>query len=666
MTASALGRPLSTLRDGVTGLAGDQSRPIPLSAMRVEVAIEAGLAVIATTRTFRNQESEPVEAVLTFPVPFDAVVTGLSAQVDGRMLTATAQAKAQARETYEGAVARGKLAILHEEALKGVHVLSVGQLGPGATAAVTVETVMPLAAVGDLLLLRLPMTVGELYGTSPLMPADDLVTGPGALAAATLRVTTDAGRVSLDGHGPLAGEATVPLDRSIVLRLEGGRLGERQGRDAFGRTVRLSLQPLPRGDGALDCAVLFDRSGSTGGRAGEGDETVWQAMRRGLADAAATFRPTDSIALWQFDSGCQNLGAGRGARAVSGLLAHLGPPAGGTELGQAIDALAAAGVRDIAVLTDGQTHASEAHGAAAKGCRVSAVLVGDGSLDAGVDHLATMTGGTVAWAPGAQVGTVIRQALESLRSAGAATTGTVHGGRPVRVDARRSGVALAATWADDGVPEPGARTAAAADAVGRFCAALALPLMEEEEAGALAAAHGLCTHLTSLVLVDEAGEAQEGLPAMRKVPLMDLARFSMPAPSARPSRVAHFEMIAPSAACMPPPPSAGPRGSRDPRALDLLRRPDLIDWATQGGRIAAGDLSALPPAVLLRLRPLAADPEVEALARALGLDPLLAVLALLAERHGVFDRHARRVAQRLLATADPTLLAAAQLSLAAA
>jgi hypothetical protein len=640
MTASALGHPLATLRDGVTGFAGDRSRPMPLAAMRVEVAIGAGLAVVTTTRRFRNAESEPIEAVLTFPVAFDAVVTGLSAQVDGRTLTAQARAREDARAVYEDALDRGKLAILHEEALKGVHVLSVGQLGPGAEVAVTVETVTPLALAGDTAVLRIPTTVGALYGASPLTPADDLVTGEGALGTATLAARADGGTLVLDGRGALAGDATVPLDRPIVLRLEGGSFGERTGRDAFGRQVRLSLAPAPRTGTALDVAVLFDRSGSTGHAAGASGETVWHAMRRGLSGAFAALGQDDRVALWQFDSECKPLGGSRGTGALS-LLDYLGAPAGGTELGAAVERVAKAGARDVLVLTDGQTHASEAQAAAAQGCRISAVLVGDGSLDAGVGHLAALTGGQVAWAPVDAVGPVIATALDGLRLPARATTGTLSAGRPSRIEACRAGVALAVSW-----QEGPRQDAGGADAVGRYAAALALPLLPAGEAGAFAAAHGLCTHLTSLVLVDEAGEAQEGLPAMRKVPLAPLAAFAAPSMAAAPAvtrvpainfaAVMHYD-IAPS---MPSPP-----------------RPGYVAWGRLGPRLVKGDLDGLPPSLRAHLARMADLDPVQHLARSLGIPSMLAALALLARDAGFRgDRHAARVAARLLASADPALV----------
>ena len=99
-------------------------RPIPLIATRFDVGIEGGLAVVTTRRTFRNDEAAGIEATLTFPVPVHATLFALEARIAGRTLAA--HAKAQARATYEDALERGKSAVLHEEVLRGVHMLSVG------------------------------------------------------------------------------------------------------------------------------------------------------------------------------------------------------------------------------------------------------------------------------------------------------------------------------------------------------------------------------------------------------------------------------------------------------------------------------------------------------------------------------------------------------------
>ena len=127
-------------------------------------------------RVSENKEDLPIGAVLTMSVGFDAVVTGLSATIDGRKLTAKARTQNAARDVYEDAINDGKLSVLHEEVLKGVHTLSIAQLGPGKEVEVELEMVTALGSISGEPFLRVPTTVGQIYGASPFLPADDLIT----------------------------------------------------------------------------------------------------------------------------------------------------------------------------------------------------------------------------------------------------------------------------------------------------------------------------------------------------------------------------------------------------------------------------------------------------------------------------------------------------------
>ncbi|MCG7363734.1 hypothetical protein MHZ93_20985 [Roseomonas sp. ACRSG] len=79
-------------------------QPIPLTATRFSVRILGTLALVTAERCFRNVERQSIEATMTFPVPVQAALVGLSAQIGGRRLVAQTQRKAQARERYEAAM----------------------------------------------------------------------------------------------------------------------------------------------------------------------------------------------------------------------------------------------------------------------------------------------------------------------------------------------------------------------------------------------------------------------------------------------------------------------------------------------------------------------------------------------------------------------------------
>jgi len=686
MQASALGHPLETLHDGLTTFCNGEAVPIPLVATAISVRVQSGLAFVRMTRTFRNAEGNPIEAVMTFPVGFDAVVTGLAATIDGRRMVGVAKERAEARETYESALDEGRLSVLHEEVLRGIHILSVGALPPGAEVEVELEQTVSLADVGGVPFLRLPMTAGQLYGTSPLLPSDDLVIAD-VRHVAQLSVTVDAGRAVLEGR-TLAPEETkeILLDRALELRIEGGAFGSLDGIAADGRRVRMTLSPVGAGEVALDLHIIVDRSGSTNSPVREGTVSIWEAMRNGLAVELAALRSTDRLALWQFDSECQLLGVAGGATCAK-LVDALEGPRGGTELAGAVRAAVAEGAKDILVLTDGQTWAHMVEDLKGEGLRISAILVGPRSLDANIGHLCAMTSGQVLYAPGRDVGAALRTAFAALRRPGAAARGEVDVVGPREVTALRGGVTLQAGWLD------GPEVATASDAVGRFAAALALPLLPTETAEAFARAHSLCTHMTSLVLVDDAGEATEGFSRMRKVPLMsgraelpvqaymsrEMLTDAVPFPTqgrltahrrvidtALDKRTGFLELRRYAVPGAPTGSAEGRSDKGEKTTVSLRRRlPDLskfngFAWDQHGDALLTGDLASLSGAQLavvedLALKLRAADPNLAMAPMDMATARRLA-LGLIADRTG--GRMAERFARRALRGAPDWVRAA--------
>src|SRR5262249_9889387 len=153
--------PLHALVAG--GFVSGTKYPIPLVATRFEVDLNHGLAIVTATRTFRNAEDSSIEATITFPMPVHAILFNLEMRIEGRILKAHAQRKNQARETYERAIERGKTTVLHEEVLRGVHMLSVGHVPPGAEIEVSATWTMTLTNLNGRAQLRIPLTVGDIY-----------------------------------------------------------------------------------------------------------------------------------------------------------------------------------------------------------------------------------------------------------------------------------------------------------------------------------------------------------------------------------------------------------------------------------------------------------------------------------------------------------------------
>jgi hypothetical protein len=530
--------PLAAFIDGAVD--GDR-QPVPLIATRFDVTLAGGLAVVNAIRVFRNGEAKSIEATITLPVPVHAQVFGLSARIGERTLNAVAKAKAEARETYEDAVDRGKAAVLHEEALRGVHVLSVAHIAPGEEIEVRVQWVESLRAAGERLKLRIPTTLGEIYGRSPLIDVDNLLTG-GEVQIAQLSITSE-GPVWLGETRVEGGHASVSLNRPIDLSIPTALPRTLVGLAAGGGRVCLAFSAAGA-DEPLDLAILVDRSGSMNTRCSAGGaRTKHEAVVEGLA--AASLGAADRIHLWQFDNHAQQVGETHGT-GLPQLTAQLAPPQGGTEIGQAISTvIGICEAADILVITDGQSHALDVQALARHGRRISVVLVGEDSLEARIGHLAALTGGEIFVASDADIPAVIQAAFTALR-----------GGSVVRsaegvLATQRGGLVIEAVW--NAAETEDAQAPELARAVAAFAASLRLPTLTEAEAAQLAEREGLVTHLTSLVLVDEAGPTQEDLPAQRKVALpepavLDFSVFS---------RLSVAESIAPSFAqtslAQPPP-----------------------------------------------------------------------------------------------------------------
>lgn len=218
---------------------------------------------------------------------------------------------------------------------------------------------------------------------------------------------------------------------------------------------------------------------------------------------------------------------------------------------------------------------------------------------------------------------------------------------------------LRASWQETAAPEETPDTA-----LSRSIAAVAAALAETE---------GLVCHLTSLVLVDEAGAAQEGLLAQRKLATMTPALISPQAAAAPmlaspeflaspPPLRSLFRRAGPRQAAVTPPPPRPPRthragsGGQDWRGLRLAL--GLLDRSTAPEALRRGELASLPPALQAVVRRAAGWPEIAALAQSLGAAPEVVVLALIAEREAEADRGARRFARAVLGRADPAAVAA--------
>lgn len=643
--------------------------PVPLASTGIDVNISSGLAVVETRRLFRNDEKTPIEAVMTFPVPVHAVLFALEARIDGRLVKGCARQRQQAREVYEAAVEAGKAAVLHEEVLRGIHTLSAANIRPGGEIEVTLRWAAALSHVAGQGLLRIPLTVGDVYGCSGLPDADKLTHSAREPQCARLQITCPDGNVVIAGLTPTKvsqdGAYSVPLNRPIDLIAPVPADKELCGIAADHRRVTLTISPALIGEHACRLAVLADHSGSMAGAFGAdaagAQLSKHEATLKLVKSITASLRAGDELDLWQFDNAAERVGLLESfdLASLGLLLTEMSPPRGGTEIGRSIARVAReSAATDILLVTDGKSHALDVQTIAGLGRRISVLLIGEDSLDANVGHLAALTGGELFIATPSNLETVADSLISAMRWP-PISIATVRGPLEAAVT-RRSGVDICAQWgepAESAIAEtPWTR------AIGAFAASLAIPTLDEARAGALAETEGLVTHLTSVVLVDEAGEAVEGLPGMRKVPLETPASFSASYSRSIEPDLSHsllrsaravsrsesslFERVASTRR----PHRKTPDISGRRIARMLMELSAEIDWDSEPSRLLACDVDYLPSQLSGRLELLVEELRDSAeLLKMAWLDLTIALLAHCASEH---SRSAARIAHSLLGRCD--------------
>ncbi len=660
-------------------------RPVPLVSTAFEVEIRPGLAWVTTRRVFCNQEAASIEATITFPLPVHAVLFHLEARIDGRVLTGKANARTDAREIYEGAVSRGKSAVLHEELLRGVHMLSVAHIGPGKEIEVITRWATTLSLVGGVARLRIPQTVGDIYGRSGLSDSDELITG-GAVQTCSLKVHCPGAAVRLINGHLIDGEATVPNNRPIDLGIAQTGIATLHGRAANGRAIQMRIEPLSVDPVPLKVAVLVDHSGSMNsgcsGAARSSRTSNHAAVVEGLKAIAGQVLPNDYLEVWEFDTSCKLVGQTQPLRArqdLPALARRLQAPSGGTDINDALATVLASTRADaIVMITDGQSFALDVDALAKSERPISVALVGADSLEARVGHLAAVTGGDILVSTELDLAQTLVAALNNTRRPALAASRD-----PNHIQLIRMGALIQMDWsAEIEAPAPSDE----ARAVGALAASLRLPRIPTSEAANYAASEGIVCHLTSLVLVDEAGAVQEGLPGQRKVSLPEPESRSMSLNFCREvsfdagstamdslSEVVEIPSFMRKLAAPPKAPNSlmpmnsevpsrrrpGKSGLRDlfsskpdraaslpePSGIDLAER---IDWDFNPAALALGDFSALDAELEVEIEAIAENDAVCALAGRLGVMPECVAIALIALCLDTPNRSAARIVKVMI------------------
>lgn len=508
------------------------SAPVPLKAVSYDVEIVSGLAIIKQKRVFKNEEAQPIEATLTFPVGYDAVVSDVRATVDGRVLVGVAKAKQEARKNYEKALDDGKTTVLHEELMRGLHMVSAGNIAAGAEITVEATSVAPLALVAGNGRLRIPLTLGAIYGTSPLIASDDILADGEALdAEVTVR---GADGVKING-ADASSVTTVKTSAVIDISVPSPSLVPVRAKMPSGSWASVSFALPATSERPLDADLMLDTSGSMTEGSGR-FKTKWQAVIEGLGSALTKVEGHDGFRFWTFSDECILRDTAKGQEAAS-RVSSIPFDNRGTELAGAVHQVAQSRPEaNILLVTDGRSHREIDFDVVRKtGARFTVVLIGRSSFESRVAQLAAVTGGQMFVVDQSDdVAAVVSAALLSMRAA--ASPVKASDDPEVSVDRTIGGLAVAVKYTADEAEGRDLPQAAA------FAANLAVSALPTEAAGKLAEAAGIVTHLTSIVMVDHEGGEVDGIAVTRKVGLAESDEGGMMflAASAAPARAAAF------------------------------------------------------------------------------------------------------------------------------
>ena len=137
-----------------------------LESVRIKAALHDLACEMEISQMFRNGSKHNVEAVYTFPLPYNAVLLELVAKVGEKELRGAVLPKAEAEEQYEKSITDGDGAIMLERSDNGICTVNVGNLLPGEVATLTYRYAYMLSWQQGTVKFRLPTTIAPRYGDS--------------------------------------------------------------------------------------------------------------------------------------------------------------------------------------------------------------------------------------------------------------------------------------------------------------------------------------------------------------------------------------------------------------------------------------------------------------------------------------------------------------------
>jgi len=140
---------------------------LPLKATSAEVDIAGVIADVRVSQVYKNEGTQPLEAIYIFPGSTRAAVYGLKMTIGERVRIAKIKERQEARKKYEKAKAEGKSASLLEQHRPNVFQMNVANIMPGDEIKVELfytELLVPTDSIYEFVY---PTVVGPRYSNQP-------------------------------------------------------------------------------------------------------------------------------------------------------------------------------------------------------------------------------------------------------------------------------------------------------------------------------------------------------------------------------------------------------------------------------------------------------------------------------------------------------------------
>lgn len=139
---------------------------LPLKATSVTVNISGIIADVTVTQVYKNEGTQPIEAVYIFPASTRAAVHGMKMVIGKRMIEAKIKKREEARRDYEQARDRGKSASLLEEQRPNVFRMNVANIMAGNEIKVELRYTELLIPTDGIYEFSYPTVVGPRYSNT--------------------------------------------------------------------------------------------------------------------------------------------------------------------------------------------------------------------------------------------------------------------------------------------------------------------------------------------------------------------------------------------------------------------------------------------------------------------------------------------------------------------